>query len=131
MAGRPTDYSKQIQDLADDYLLTYMEGDNPQTVPTAAGLALHLGISKATVYNWAKKFTKFLDTLDTLNAVQEVKLTNGSLSNQLNSNISKLMLANHGYSDKTIVDNTSSDGSMTPDRGLADFYADVSAKPES
>ena len=130
MAGRPTDYSEHIQDLADDYLLTYMEGDNPQIVPTAAGLALHLGISKATVYNWSKKFSKFLDTLDTLNAVQEVKLTNGSLKNELNSNISKLMLANHGYSDKTIVDNTSSDGTMSP-KGLSDFYADVSAKSES
>lgn len=130
MAGRPTDYSEQIQDQADDYLLTYMEGDNPQTVPTAAGLALYLGISKATVYNWAKKYTKFLDTLDRLNAVQEVKLTNGSLTNELNSNISKLMLANHGYSDKTIVDNTSSDGSMST-KGLSDFYADVSAKSES
>jgi hypothetical protein len=43
---------------------------------------------------------------------QERKLTNGSLSNQLNPMIAKLMLSKHGYSDK--IDNVSSDGSMTP-----------------
>jgi len=35
-----------------------------------------------------------------------------------------------GWRETVQVDNTSSDGSMSP-KGLSDFYADVSAKPEA
>lgn len=38
----------------------------------------------------------------------------GQLRGDLNSTIVKLLLANHGYSDKVQQDVTSSDGSMSP-----------------
>lgn len=121
-------YTEEMQERADLYIDEFESDVDNEVVPSITALAFHLGISRATAHNWGNQFPTFLDTLEKVNQVQEIKLTNGSLSNKLNSNISKLMLANHGYSDKSVVDNTSSDGSMTPDRGLAEFYSDVSTK---
>ncbi len=126
--GMTSSYTEAMQERADLYIDEFEVDIENEVVPSITALAFHLGISRATAHNWGKQFPNFLDTLEKINQKQEVMLTNGSLSNRLNSNISKLMLANHGYSDKSVVDNTSSDGSMTPDRGLADFYKDVSAK---
>ncbi len=128
MAGRPSKYDADLQLAADLYIDEFEADPESEVVPSITALAFHLGISRVTAHQWAKDIPVFSNTLERINQKQEMMLTNGSLANRLNSNISKLMLANHGYSDKTVVDNTSSDGSMTPDRGLADFYKDVSAK---
>lgn len=115
-AGRPTKYDHKIQKLADEYIDGGYEtcGD---VVPTAAGLACEIGVSKATLYVWSKGNQKFLDTLNRLQGVQERKLTAGGLSNSYNAAITKLMLANHGYSEKVQQDNISTDGSMSPKGG--------------
>ena len=97
-AGRPSLYNETTQAKADWYLLNYKDmGDR---VPTAAGLAVYLGVSKVSLYEWAKHHDKFSNTLSKLNAIQEYKLIQGGLGNEYNSTITKLMLANHGYSDK-------------------------------
>lgn len=111
-AGRPTKYNEEMQAKADNYVAHPEDYDD--VVPTAAGLSLVLGVTKSTVYKWAEEHDKFSDTLRALNAVQEKRLINGSLMSDYNATISKLMLANHGYREKSEVDNTSSDGSMTP-----------------
>ena len=112
MAGRPTKYSPALQKKADDYLTNYMEcGD---VVPTIEGLADELGIARSTLYAWGESIEQFSDTLEAINAKQARRLVSGGLSNELNSTITKLMLANHGYREKSEVDNKSSDGSMTP-----------------
>ncbi len=126
--GMTSSYTEAMQERADLYIDEFEVDPENEVVPSITALALHLGISRSTAHKWGVDFPLFSDTLEKVNQKQEMLLTNGSLSNRLNSNISKLMLANHGYSDKSVVDNTSSDGSMTPDRGLADFYKDVSAK---
>jgi hypothetical protein len=128
--GMTSSYDEAMQEKADLYIDEFEADAEGEVVPSITALALYLGISRATAHNWGKAFPTFLDTLEKVNQVQEVKLTNGSLSNRLNSNISKLMLANHGYSDKSSVDNTSSDGSMSPRNSLDDFYA-AEPKPES
>ncbi len=109
--ARPTKYGKEIQAKADQYLIDYKDLD--EVIPSAAGLAVYLGVSKASLYNWAKENSKFLDTLSDINAAQELKALNGGMANQYNATITKLVLANHGYSDKQEIDNKSSDGSMS------------------
>lgn len=110
--GRPTKYNDEILQQAKNYLEDYEElGD---VVPTVAGLACELKIARDTVYDWASKpeNTIFSDTVKQIAVIQERKLVSGGLSNTMNAMITKLLLNNHGYSEKTVVDNTSTDGSM-------------------
>lgn len=104
-AGRPSEYSEEVQALAD----AYAEGgfiEAGDVVPSRAGLALELGLSRSTMANW-EKFPEFLVTLDKIAYLQERISLNGGLRGDLNSTIVKLLLANHGYSDKVQQDLTS------------------------
>jgi hypothetical protein len=112
--GRPTKYNETVQAKADDYARN--PEDYGDVVPTAAGLSLILNVTKSTLYKWAEEHPIFSDTLSSLNATQEKRLINGSLMGDYNATISKLMLSNHGYREKSEVDNLSSDGSMTPQK---------------
>lgn len=113
-AGAPTKYTPEIQKAADEYVNGgFVEvGD---VVPSRAGLAIHLDLSRNTLGNW-ESHPKFLRTLEKVNFLQERISLNGGLSGNLNSTIVKLLLANHGYSDKQQNDHTSTDGSMSPTR---------------
>lgn len=127
--GRPSKFAESLA-KAKEYLMGGYEtvGD---VIPSVAGLACYLGVSRKTIYNYGEQSEEFLHTLDGIGAMQENKLINKGLTGDFNSAITKLMLANHGYSDKQQVDHQSSDGSMTP-KGLNDFYADIGkAKPQS
>jgi len=53
--GRPTDYDKKYCEIAIEYM---KDGKH------AIQLAAHLGISKATLYNWANEHEEFLDALN-------------------------------------------------------------------
>lgn len=112
MAGRPSEYSEEVQARAD----AYAEGgfiECGDVVPSRAGLALELGLSRSTMANW-EKFPEFLVTLEKIAYLQERISLNGGLKGDLNSTIVKLLLANHGYSDKVQQDNISTDGSLIP-----------------
>lgn len=125
--GRPTKYTDEIQAKADHYASGgFCEcGD---VVPSRAGLALELNVSRETLTNWAEAHPDFLGTLERLSWLQERISLNGGLKGDLNSTIVKLLLANHGYSDKVEQDVKSSDGSMTPDRTLAERLTNGSKK---
>jgi len=102
--ARPTKYNEEILALAKDYLANYKaQGD---AVPTVAGLSLVLGVTKATIYDWGSQEDKaeFSYTLRDIQAKQESELLNGGLSGGFNSVITKLMLSNHGYSDKSTIE---------------------------
>ena len=109
--GRPTKLTKATQKRADDYAAGGFvnAGD---VVPSRAGLAVHLDVTRQTLTNWSKESDQFLATLDRINTTQEKMALSGGLIGDYNSVIAKLLLANHGYSDKQ--DLSSSDGSMTP-----------------
>jgi len=110
--GRPTSYSDEILEKSNEYLEKYKElGD---MIPSVEGLCAHIERARSTVYNWAEQNDKaeFLDILGKINEKQKRVLINGGLSGAFNSNITKLVLGKHGFHDR--VDNTSSDGSMTP-----------------
>ncbi len=98
--GRPTDYSPEVLEKAQDYLENHEKyGD---LVPSVAGLADALGKHRDTMYDWAKQEDKkaFSYTLGLIDNRQHKKLLSGGLGGDMNPAIVKLMLHNHGYSDK-------------------------------
>jgi hypothetical protein len=106
--ARPTKLTPEVRELTAKYLSECIENNK---VPTAARLAVNIGVGKRTLYDWAKDDTEFSHTLDQLNAIQESTLIDGSLENKLNATISKLMLANHGYKERQDV--TTNDEKIT------------------
>lgn len=110
--GRPSQLTPELISKAAMYLTDYTS--NGDIVPTVAGLACYLDIPRSSIYNYKGQSNELLDTLEKLEQIQESKLVNGGLLGDFNATIAKLMLSNHGYSDKQEVDNKSSDGSMKP-----------------
>lgn len=96
--ARPTKYSADIQKQAEEYLENYdQHGD---VVPSIVGLARVINIHRDTIHEWRKEHSAFSDTLEDLEQEQERVLTSKGLTGDFNSNITKLMLHNHGFSDK-------------------------------
>jgi hypothetical protein len=111
--ARPTKYNDDMQAKAD----AYVDGgfiESGDVVPSRAGLALELNLSRETLSNWADAHPQFLGTLDRLSWLQERISLNGGLKGDLNSTIVKLLLANHGYSDKQETSVSNPDGSLNP-----------------
>ncbi len=98
--GRPSHYSDEIVRQANQYLLTYE--DEGHAIPSVAGLSLFLNRSRSTLYEWSKQDDKkeFSDILDKINATQENVALSKGLKGDFNSQIVKLLLGKHGYSDK-------------------------------
>ena len=118
--GRPSLLNEELLEKAKEYLHGgYKEIDN--VVPSTAGLCCYLGLGKTTVYRWAEDTpenrlnplcAEFRDTLEGIQLMQESMLISGGLSQQFSGTITKLMLANHGYSDKVQTDVTSNGESV-------------------
>lgn len=121
--GRPTKYADDICKVAVEFLA---EGKS------VTQLARKLCVAKSTVYKWATEHKEFSDALtrggELSQAFWEDELVNMMYSKEVNAPLVKLYFANRfGWSDKTEskVDNTSSDGSMSPKEPITldDFYA--------
>ena len=111
--GRPSKYNSDMQKKADDYVLFGFEGQG-DLIPSLAGLCCYLGIVRSTAHDWRTKHAEFSGTLEAIEVKQENIALNGALGGQLNSTIAKLVLANHGYSDKQAVDHTTNGESLQP-----------------
>lgn len=114
--ARPTDYTPEIVEKARDYVLNHDHyGD---VVPTIAGMACEIGVSRETLYAWSKDESKpeFSDIFMQVLEYQERKLVNGGLAGGFNPAVTKMMLTKHGYSDRQEIDHRSADGSMSPTR---------------
>lgn len=124
--GRPTKYTPALLQQVRDYL--GVDADLRRTertpgyvtrgdmIPSVAGLVTLIGVRSETVHDWRTKHEHFSALLDYMKREQERVLLSGGLSGALNSNIAKLVLNKHDYSDRVQSDHTSSDGSMTPQR---------------
>jgi hypothetical protein len=90
--GRPTDYGDATVAAARAYM-------SAAIVPTIAGLAVDLDITRETVYAWAADPEKvdFSDIVEKIRTKQEARLLEGGLLGTLNSTITALMLARHGW----------------------------------
>lgn len=124
--GRPSQLTPELISKAAMYLTDYTSSGD--IVPTVAGLACYLDIPRSSIYNYKGQSNELLDTLEKLEQIQESKLVNGGLLGDFNATIAKLMLSNHGYSEKQVVDNTSSDGSMSPPQPLTPESAKAISK---
>lgn len=114
--GRPTKYSDEILDKAKDYLNEAIDsseavGEGRSVVvihkvnlPTVEGLAVHLEISRETVYKWAEEKQEFSDIVEKLKALQATRLINNGLAGTYNPTIAKLILSGkHGYVERSDV----------------------------
>lgn len=111
--GRPTHYSDEIARKAREYLMIYETlGD---AVPSVSGLSLYIERARSTIYQWAanKDYSEFADILDKINATQENVALSKGLKGDFNSQIVKLLLGKHGYSDKVESQNTHSFESLS------------------
>lgn len=126
--GRPSKYNDAIQAQADEYLATWSDRD---AIPSRVGLCCFIGISKPTSYEWEEKYPEFSATLGAIEALQEHTAINKGITGDFNSTIVKLVLANHGYSERQAVDHTTGgeklpatiiNNNMTPQEA-ADAYA--------
>ena len=99
--GRPSKYTPELQEAADYYAANYREFDDE--VPSLVGLADALDIHTSTVHDWANHDDKpnFSDTLDKISRVQHRVALSKGLRGDFNAAITKLLLHNHGYSDKS------------------------------
>lgn len=115
--GRPSKLTDELLQKAKDYLIFDFENVN-DVVPSVAGLAIYLGVNKTSLYEFCSVDSElgrdFSNTLQSIKEKQEKMLISGGLRSTFNATISKLMLSNHGYSDKVEADLSSKDGSMTP-----------------
>ena len=114
--GRPNT-TAQEQTERNETAKKYVFGgwqDVGDVVPSIAGLACFMGVTRETIYAWRDKDSAFSDILNSVMALQERGLINGGLAGGFNGPVTKMMLTKHGYSDKIEQDNKSSDGSMTP-----------------
>jgi len=77
-------------------------------IPTIAGLALHLGVSRDTIQVWGKEHKEFSVIYEKLVGEQERRLNQKGLSGDYNSRFAQFLLsAKHGYREKTDTDVTS------------------------
>ena len=106
--ARPTKYTPELLAKANTYLATYT-----RLIPSHQDLCIHLDISDATLYRWAEEKAEFKDILAKVKQMQFVVAMDGGLGGDMNANLVKLLMGKHGLSEKSVVDQTSSDGSMS------------------
>lgn len=116
--ARPTEYSPEIiektqayleqcQDEYDEFHRTRGSKSDSYdrlvkvNIPTIEGLALYLGINRATLYRWEQDHTEFCDIMDDLRAKQAEMLIKNGLSGDYNPTIAKVLLTKHGYREGT------------------------------
>ena len=106
--GRPTKYTPELLAKANGYLDNYT-----RLIPSHQDLCLQLDISESTLYDWAQKHQEFSDILAKVKLTQFSVAMDGGLGGDMNANLVKLLMGKHGLSEKSTVDQTSSDGSMS------------------
>ena len=111
--GRPTKYNDDMQAQADAYVTEWADYD---AIPSRVGLCCYLGIDKTTSYDWEAIYPEFSHTLRVIDTLQEHTGVNKGITGEFNSTITKLVLANHGYSDRQAVDHTTAGEAMQPNQ---------------
>jgi hypothetical protein len=101
--GRPTKYIPSLVKKIDEYI-TEAVPENMK-IPTIEGLALKLGVNRDTLYDWAKKYPDFSDTIKALKLKQKEHLTEIGIfgGKEINASIVSLLLkVNHDMKEKDI-----------------------------
>lgn len=98
--GRPSLLTEELIQRALFYLAENGWKEADDIVPSVAGLACYLGISRRAIYEYKDQSEEFMHILEGIGAAQEKMLINKGLEGVFNSTITKLMMTKHGYSDK-------------------------------
>jgi len=109
--GRPKEYRPEMVEEIEKYL----EEAVPQNmkIPTIEGIALRLGISRETVYQWAKEYPEFSDTIVKQKILQKEYLQEIGIfgGKEINATIVALMLkVNHDMIETTREEHTGAGG---------------------
>jgi DNA-packaging protein gp3 len=124
--GRPTIYSEEMLSKSKEYLnlcedkeVVRGSPERPEIslkvkIPTRGGLARYLGVSRDTLYAWAKEHEEFSYIMEELGAEQEDRLISNGLSGDYNPTIAKVLLTKHGYREGVDSDITSKGESLNP-----------------
>lgn len=115
MRGRPTEFDPKYIDM----IYEYLDGAVPENmeIPTVEGIALRLGITKKTLYNWSKKNKDLLHALRVLKMRQKEELVKIGIfgGKEINANIVALLLkVNHKMIETQKADITSKGKSISP-----------------
>lgn len=94
-----------LLEKCNEYLMGGYETQD-EVCPTTCGLACFLGISERSVYNLGDRDSRFLQTLEEIKTKQHTILISKGLSGDFNSNITKLLLSNHGHSESVKTEMT-------------------------
>lgn len=97
--ARPTKYTVELGVTARSYICNYHL--HKHVIPSVRGMAKVLNVAESTLYDWASnKSNEFSEILGECKSEQAFALIEKGLTSDFNSNIVKLMLTKHGYSDK-------------------------------
>lgn len=122
--GRPSGLTPELIEKAKEYMLGgFKEFGN--VVPSVAGLGCYLGVSRSTIYEYKDLSKEFSYTLEAILMKQEMLLINGGLDQSFSGTITKLMLTNHGYSDKTATDITTNGESMNKNMVTKEEFREI------
>lgn len=112
--ARPIEYTTRHTELAIEYLDSckdsYTERDKLKVkLPSIEWLARHfqkenIPVHRSTIYEWKETYPEFSDILEAILSEQAERLINSSISGEYNSNIAKLLMGKHWYSDKQEID---------------------------
>lgn len=125
--GRPTKYTPELLEKVEHYIENHQDFED--LVPSIAGLACAVDVTKETLYQWEKDPSKkhFSDMLRKIKQKQERMLLSGGLGGAYNPAITKLMLAKHDYSEKSQQEISGANGSAIETKMTVEF---VSAKKD-
>jgi hypothetical protein len=102
--GRPSKYDPKYIDEVDIYLAT--TGQGQQHMPKIESFAIRIGVSKNTLYEWAKEHKEFQDALGRILLFQGERLIDDGIygGKEVNATIVKLLLQNnHGMKERNDV----------------------------
>jgi hypothetical protein len=134
LGGRPSKYTPEIQKKAEKYIemplfekykvqkvvkdeIVEVELSRPSGIPSIAGLAVNLGVSRETIYTWGETHRQFLDTLEELKSKQEYFLEYHGLTRGYDSSFAKFIAVNvTNYRDKIETTNTNKEIKIDADK---------------
>jgi len=127
--GRPTKYNPDLLKEAQVYLDGFLYGDE-EGIPSIAGLALALGITRETCRDWNNQAGKkeFSVIIKGISLKQESILLNKGLSGESNPMITKLVLSKHGYHDRVQTELTGKDGCPVENKWIVEVVGVTDAK---
>lgn len=113
--GRPTKLTPEVFEKATGYLESCKETKNSEgaaELPTLAGMAVWLHVSKDSLKRWAEANEEFCAMLGDIAEEQEKRLINHGLTGKYNGNLAKFILsARHEYREKSDM---TTDGKALP-----------------